>query len=61
MVIGYSFSDRHINEAIYEAWQKGNLRGMFLVDPVGRDVLNPTPPHHIKVPNGLEEIHSLGG
>jgi hypothetical protein len=61
MVIGYSFSDRHINDAIVEASQKGNLKGMFLVDPAGRDVLNPTPVHHIKVPNGLEEIQSLGG
>lgn len=60
MVIGYSFSDRHINEAICEASQRGSLSGMFLVDPAGRAVLNPTPPHHIKVPNGLEEIPSLG-
>jgi hypothetical protein len=61
MVIGYSFSDRHINEALVEAARKGNLSGMFLVDPGGRDILNPTPAHQIKVPNGLEEIPSLGG
>ena len=61
MVIGYSFSDQHINEALVEASQKGNLSGIFLVDPTGRDVLNPTGPHHIKVPNGLEEIPNLGG
>jgi hypothetical protein len=61
MVIGYSFSDRHINEASTEAAQTGTLTGMFLVDPAGWDVLNPTPPHHIKVPNALEEVQRLGG
>ncbi len=61
MVIGYSFSDRHINEAITEAAQRETLTGMFLVDPAGWEVLNPTPPHHIKVPNGLEEVQRLGG
>lgn len=60
MVIGYSFSDRHINDAVTEAAQRGTLSGMFLVDPVGWDVLNPTPPHHIKVPNALEEV-PIGG
>jgi hypothetical protein len=49
MVIGYSFSDRYINDAITEAAQRGTLTGMFLVDPAGWDVLNPTPPHHIRV------------
>ena len=61
MVIGYSFSDRHINDAIAEASRRGTLTGMFLVDPAGCDVLNPTPLHHIKVPNALEEVPSLGG
>jgi hypothetical protein len=61
MVIGCSFSDRHINDAITEAAQKGTLTGMFLVDPAGWEVLNRTPPHHIKVPNALEEVPRLGG
>jgi len=61
MVIGYSFSDRHINEAITEAAQRGTLTGMFLVDPSGWEALNPTPPHHIRVPNALEEVPRLGG
>jgi hypothetical protein len=61
MVIGYSFSDRHINDAMTEAAQKGALEGMFLVDPAGWDVLNPTPPHHIRVPNPLEDVVRLGG
>jgi hypothetical protein len=34
---------------------------MFLVDRAGWDVLNPTPPRHIKVPNALEEVPNLGG
>jgi hypothetical protein len=61
MVIGYSFSDRHIDDAIVEAWQKGNLLGMFLVNPAGRSVLNPTEPYHIKVPREIESVPSLGG
>jgi hypothetical protein len=60
MVIGYSFSDRHINQVIIEAWQTGHLKGIFLVDPAGRYVLNPTPPHHIKLHSDLEDIPSLG-
>jgi hypothetical protein len=61
MVIGYSFSDRHINDAITEAARRGTLIGMFLVDPSGWDILNPTPPHHIRVPNALEDVPRLGG
>ena len=61
MVIGYSFSDRHINDAITEAAQRGTLTGMFLVDPAGWEVLNPTPMYHIKVPNALEDVPRLGG
>jgi hypothetical protein len=61
MVIGYSFSDRHINDAIYEAWKKSNLVGIFLVDPAGWNVLNPTPPNQIKVPKAIEEVRRLGG
>ena len=61
MVIGYSFSDRHIQRCDYRSRAKRNLDRMFLVDPAGWDVLNPTPPHHIKVPNALEEVPRLGG
>ena len=52
MVIGYSFSDPHINDAVVEAWRRGNLNGIFLVNPNGRDALNN---------KGLDDIHSLGG
>ena len=39
MVIGYSFSDYHINDAIMQAADKGELR-LFIVDPQGVDVLD---------------------
>jgi hypothetical protein len=57
---GYSFSDQHINDVIIEAWRNGSLRGMFLVDPAGRPILNPT--RHLPVPVhcDLEDIPSLG-
>jgi hypothetical protein len=48
MVIGYGFSDRHVNKAIVEAWRNGSLTGMFLADPAGRAVLNPTRNHAIR-------------
>lgn len=38
MVIGYSFSDAHINEAIGEGVDKG-LK-LFIIDPLGVDVLD---------------------
>jgi SIR2-like protein len=38
MVIGYSFSDRHINDAIAEGVERG-LK-LFIVDPMGVDVLD---------------------
>ena len=44
MVIGYSFSDQHINDVIVEAWRNGSLRGIFLVDPAGRAILEPNSP-----------------
>jgi len=61
MVIGYSFSDGHINEAITEAARKGMLTGMFLVDPKGWDVLGPPQPRPINVPSPLDEVPRLGG
>jgi len=61
MVIGYSFSDQHINDVIIEAGRNGSLRGMFLVDPAGRPILNST--RHLPAPvdSDLEDIPSLGG
>lgn len=61
MVIGYSFSDQHINDVIIEAWRDGSLSGMFVVDPAGRANLNPTRNLPVPVHNDLEDIPSLGG
>jgi hypothetical protein len=61
MVIGYSFSDQHINDAIVEAWRNRNLKGIFLVDPAGRGVLkNPTRSLPVSIHNELEDIRILG-
>lgn len=59
MVIGYSFSDDHINRIIYEAWQTSQLR-MFIVDPRGLDVFNKHPRAVIRVPDPIEEIQIIG-
>jgi hypothetical protein len=61
MVIGYSFSDQHINDVIVDAWRNGTLQGMFLVDPAGRAILNPTRALPLAVHNDLEDVPSLGG
>jgi hypothetical protein len=61
MVIGYSFGDQHINNAIVEAWRNGTLAGMFLVNPAGREVLNPTRHHTVGMRSDLEDIPNLGG
>jgi hypothetical protein len=39
MVIGYSFGDLHINDAISAALRRGELR-LFIVDPLGVNVLD---------------------
>jgi hypothetical protein len=39
MVIGYSFSDAHINDAIMDAIKRGDLK-LFLVDPAGDRILD---------------------
>jgi hypothetical protein len=52
MVIGYSFSDHHINQAIMKAAEKGALR-LFIIDPQGVDVLNKQDPRHIQYQTDL--------
>jgi SIR2-like domain len=42
MVVGYSFGDRHINDAIGEGVERG-LK-LFLIDPLGVDVLDKRDP-----------------
>ncbi len=61
MVIGYSFSDQHINDAIVNAWRNGGLKGMFLVDPAGRAVLSSKGSSPESLRECLKEIRSLGG
>jgi hypothetical protein len=43
MVIGYSFSDVHINNAIIDAIKGGSLK-IFLVDPLGEKILDKRDP-----------------
>jgi hypothetical protein len=52
MIIGYSFSDTHINQALIDATKKGRTE-IFIVDPLGVDILNKQDPHHIQVPSDL--------
>ncbi len=40
MVIGYGFGDAHINRAILAGAETG--LGLFVIDPEGADVVNPT-------------------
>jgi SIR2-like protein len=40
MVIGYSFNDAHINDAVVDAIKRSDLK-VFLVDPLGDKVLGP--------------------
>jgi hypothetical protein len=61
MVIGYSFSDKHINDVILEAWRGGSLHGMFLVDPAGADILNSTAHLAVGMHSDLEDVRRLGG
>jgi len=59
MVIGYGFNDDHINNVIYDASQSARL-GMYIVDPLGREVLNKHPKATIRVPNRLEQVMNIG-
>ena len=43
MIIGYSFSDAHINDAIMDAIKGADLR-IFLIDPAGEKVLDKRDP-----------------
>jgi hypothetical protein len=55
MVIGYSFGDHHINEAVGKAATNGQL-GIFIIDPAGVDVLDKQDPRHpIRVHSALQE------
>jgi hypothetical protein len=53
LVIGYSFSDNHINEAITVAVRDHGLE-LFIIDPLGVDILNKQPlTAPVRVPSPL--------
>ncbi|MGH3431042.1 MAG: SIR2 family protein, partial [Mycobacteriales bacterium] len=56
-VIGYSFSDKHVNDAIGDAADTGGL-SLFIIDPAGVDVLNKE--GHIRMPANHPLIERLG-
>jgi hypothetical protein len=60
MVIGYSFSDKHINDLIVDGSRNGNLKGVFVVDPEGRGILNPTRHNPIRMHSDLDDVSDLG-
>ena len=60
VVIGYSFSDDHINQMILEAAAGRQLK-MFVVHPKGRSILVKQPTAMIPPPEPLrDDIPSLG-
>jgi hypothetical protein len=58
MVIGYSFSDGHIDQLIKDAAKSG-LR-IFIIDPLGSDVVNKTRAAQIRAPEPVQEL-LIGG
>lgn len=54
MVIGYSFSDAHINKVIGEAVDANRLK-LFIVDPQGVDVIDKSKPTPIRIPDAYME------
>ena len=43
MIVGYSFSDAHINEAILDGIKSGNLK-IFIIDSAGLNILDKRDP-----------------
>ena len=60
MVIGYSFRDKHINDAISDAYRNNNCLRMFYVDPLGMDVLNDGPQAGMRLFDRLKDIQCIG-
>ena len=52
-MIGYSFSDKHINDAISAGVDRG-LK-LFIIDPAGVDVIDKRTPLAIKAPDPYVE------
>jgi hypothetical protein len=62
IVIGYSFSDAHINKIIGEAIKLNRLK-LFIVDPRGVDVIDKSTLTPIRVPDAYFELlapHIIG-
>ena len=57
MVIGYSFNDKHINDAIGEGVERG-LK-IFIIDPSGVDVLDKRQKEPVGRPARDEYMHKL--
>lgn len=57
MVIGYSFGDAHINQAIIDAAKTKQL-GIFIIDPSGSDVISNTNRTFVR-PTGLYAANEL--
>jgi hypothetical protein len=58
MIIGYSFSDVHINDVIARAVSVGTK--LFIIDPAGADVINKNEPPNQKVPAPLTQTLPRG-
>lgn len=50
MVVGYSFRDNHINNAIAHAINAATGLQIFIVDPIGLDVVDPPSPPRMQIP-----------
>jgi len=55
MVIGYGFRDGHVDQVIRDIAPRGQLQ-MFIVDPLGADVVNQTRDAAIRARDPLEDI-----
>ena len=55
MVIGYGFSDPHINSKILDAATGGSLK-MFIIDPLGVDAPDKTRHLPIRLPNPFQHV-----
>jgi hypothetical protein len=55
----YRFRDPHINQTLYEAWQRVPFE-IYIVDPAGIEVRNPERHLPIHGPGPLEDIVAIG-
>ena len=60
MAIGYSFSDSHIDQALYEAYAATGQLGIFYFGPRGREVLNKSRPTNFRMPHVCDPVRFLG-